>query len=163
VAVAVDGVTTYDKKGKATYAPRSADEMKRIDDLVRSAVGFTAARGDQVTVLNVRFSHDDDAEGVTAGSPLAGFDKNDVLRGAELFILLVVAALIVFFVARPLLKGATGGPNLPLLIAAGGSNPMLGGGQAQQRHGPADRHRQDRGTGEGVLGQARVRVRREAP
>ena len=76
----------------------TADEMKRIDDLVRSAVGFTAARGDQVTVVNVRFSHDDDAEGVTAGSPLAGFDKNDVLRGAELFILLIVAALIIFFV-----------------------------------------------------------------
>jgi flagellar M-ring protein FliF len=118
VAVAVDGVTTYGKHGKITYTPRSADEMKRIDDLVRSAVGFSAARGDQVTVVNVRFSHDEDNEGVSAGSPLAGFDKNDVLRGAELFILLIVAALIIFFVARPLLKGATGGPNLPLLISA---------------------------------------------
>jgi flagellar M-ring protein FliF len=141
VAVAVDGVSTYDKKGKVTYTPRSADEMKRIDDLVRSAVGFTAARGDQVTVVNVRFSHDDDAEGVSAGSPLAGFDKNDILRGAELFILLVVAALIIFFVARPLLKGATGGPSLPLLIAAGGAGPVaqaaLATAQAQLAQGGA--------------------------
>ena len=137
VAVAVDGVTTYDKHGKSSYTPRSADEMKRIDDLVRSAVGFNGQRGDQVTVVNVRFSHDDDAEGVSANSPLAGFDKNDVLRGAELFILLVVAALIIFFVARPLLKGAAGGPSLPLLISAagGGGIPTLASVQAQLAHG----------------------------
>jgi flagellar M-ring protein FliF len=127
VAVAVDGVTSYDKHGKSTYTPRSADEMKRIDDLVRSAVGFTAQRGDVVTVVNVRFSHDDDAEGVSANSPLTGFDKNDVLRGAELFILLVVAALIIFFVARPLLKGA-GGPSLPLLFSAATGGGPTGGG-----------------------------------
>ena len=37
VAVAVDGVTTVDPKGKAkpTYAPRSEDEMNRIRELVR--------------------------------------------------------------------------------------------------------------------------------
>ena len=125
VAVAVDGTTTFGKGGKVSYTPLSADEMKRIQDLVRSAVGYDQARGDQVTVVNVRFSHDDDAEGVTANSPLMGFDKNDMMRGAELFILLVVAALLIFFVARPLLKGAAGG-NIPLLVAAaGGGGPTL--------------------------------------
>ena len=131
VAVAVDGVTTYDKGGKVSYAPRSADEMKHIQDLVRSAVGYDQSRGDQVTVVNVRFSHDDDAEGVSANSPLMGFDKNDMMRGAELFILLVVAALLIFFVARPLLKGASGGGGMPLLAsAAGGGGPqaMIAGG-----------------------------------
>lgn len=109
VAVAVDGTTAYGRGGKASYTPRSADEMRRIQDLVQSAVGYDKTRGDQVTVVNVRFSHDDDAEGVTAGSPLLGFDKNDMMRGAELFILLIVAALIIFFVARPLMKNV-GGP-----------------------------------------------------
>ena len=125
VAVAVDGVTTYDKKGKVSYAPRSADEMKHIQDLVRSAVGYDQTRGDQVTVVNVRFTHDDDAEGVAAQSPLMGFDKNDMMRGAELFILFVVAALLIFFVARPLLKNASGGGMMPLLASAAGG----GGGQ----------------------------------
>jgi flagellar M-ring protein FliF len=124
VAVAVDGVSTVDAKGKVTYAPRSADEMKRIESLVRSAVGFDAQRQDQVTVVNVRFSHDDDAEGVTAGNPLAGFDKNDMMRGGELVVLLLVAALIVFFVARPLMKGATaaggGFASMPMLTATAG-------------------------------------------
>ena len=129
VAVAVDGVSTYGSKGKITYAPRPAEEMKHIDDLVRSAVGFSQARGDQITVVNVRFSHDEDQEGVTAGSPLAGFDKNDIMRGAELFILLVVAALIIFFVARPLLKGAEGAGGLPMLMVQGGGG---GGGSHPQ-------------------------------
>jgi len=120
VAVAVDGVTTYANGGKTTYAPRSAEEMRRIQDLVRSAVGYDQSRGDQVTVVNVRFSHEDDGEGVTAGSPLMGFDKNDMMRGAELFILLVVAALLIFFVARPLLRNATAGGTIPLLTAGGG-------------------------------------------
>ena len=132
VAVAVDGMTTY-AKGKVSYAPRSPEEMKRIQELVRSAVGFDPSRGDQVTVVNVRFSHDDDAEGVTAGSPLMGFDKNDMMRGAELFILLVVAALLIFFVARPLLRNAAGGA-IPLLASGGGGSQMMslassGGGE----------------------------------
>jgi flagellar M-ring protein FliF len=124
VAVAVDGTTTFGKGGKVQYTPRSADEMKRIQDLVRSAVGFDQSRGDQVTVVNVRFQHDDDAEGVTATSALMGFDKNDMMRGAELFILLVVAALLIFFVARPLLRNAGGG-TIPLLTSA------MGGGGSQ--------------------------------
>ena len=133
VAVAVDGSTTFIKGGKVNYVPRSADEMKRIQELVRSAVGFDQARGDQVTVVNVRFTHDDDAEGVTAGSPLMGFDKNDMMRGAELFILLMVAALLIFFVARPLLKGAAAG-TIPLLTASAGASQTLslaasGGGE----------------------------------
>jgi flagellar M-ring protein FliF len=123
VAVAVDGVTAYDKHGKATYTPRTAEEMQRIDSLVRSAVGFTAARGDQVTVVNVRFTHDDDGQGVSANNPLMDLEKSDLLRGVELVILLVVAVLIIFFVARPLLKNAGGGM-LPALAGAG-----AGGGQ----------------------------------
>ena len=53
VAVAVDGLTTYDAKGKPTYAPRTAEEMQRIDQLVRSAVGFTSTRGDLPTYREI--------------------------------------------------------------------------------------------------------------
>ncbi len=56
-----------------------------------------------------------------------------MMRGAELFILLVVAALLIFFVARPLLKGAAAG-TIPLLTASGGASHTLslassGGGE----------------------------------
>jgi len=109
VAVAVDGVSVAGKKGEVTYTPRSAEEMQRIESLVRSAVGFDQQRGDQVTVVNVRFTHDEAAGGVAAGSPLFGFDKNDMMRGGELLVMLVVAGLLIFFVMRPLMKGNAGG------------------------------------------------------
>lgn len=133
VAVAVDGVTTMGPKGKVQYAPRSADEMNRIDQLVRSAVGFTASRGDQVSVINVRFDHGDEDGSAASGLPaMLNFDKNDTMRGAELVVLLGIAALVVFFVVRPLLSTAAGGgsvgqPRLALAGAtagAGGAAPL---------------------------------------
>lgn len=127
VAVAVDGVTTLGPKGKLNYAPRSADEMKRIEELVRSAVGYTATRGDQISVINVRFDHGDE-EGTTAGLPaMLNFDKNDMMRAAQLVVLLVMAAMVVFFVVRPLLTTASGGAvtAMPLLAGAGTSSAAL--------------------------------------
>lgn len=135
VAVAVDGVTTTGRDGKTTYAPRSAADMQKIEQLVRSAMGFDQSRQDQVQVLNVRFNRE--ADGVpgaaAANSPFA-FDKNDMMRGVELLVLLIVGLLIIFFVVRPLLKsaGAPGGPGqpMPALAMAAGGAPQLTDGSA---------------------------------
>ena len=109
VAVAVDGVSQPGKDGKpGPYSPRSAQEMQQIEQLVRSAVGFNADRGDQITVVNVRFPTEQDADGTTAASPLMGFDKNDVMRAGELAVLAVVAVLMILFILKPLITG--GGP-----------------------------------------------------
>jgi flagellar M-ring protein FliF len=59
VAVVVnDRMTTEgaDKGAHAVWKPRSADEMQRLEQLARAAVGFDATRGDQVVVENVSFS-----------------------------------------------------------------------------------------------------------
>lgn len=118
VAVAVDGLTAAGKDGKpGPYTPRSAQEMQQIEQLVRTAVGFNQERGDQVSVINVRFPADADTGGVEAANPLMGFDKNDIMRGVELAVLAVVGVLMMLFIARPLLKGATGGGVAPMLAA----------------------------------------------
>ncbi len=102
VAVAVDGSQTIGKDGKlGPYVPRNAEEMRRIEDLVRSAVGYSEPRGDKVTVYNVKFTRDDQA--IPTGSFLSSFDKNDMMRAAELGILAIVAALVIFFVIRPMI------------------------------------------------------------
>jgi flagellar M-ring protein FliF len=125
VAVAVDGIWTpaKDGKGEPTYAPRSAEDIAKIDALVKAAIGFDQQRGDQVKVDNVKFSHDTSAAGGTeTGSSLLDFDKNDIMRGVELLVLLVTGLLLIFFVLRPLLKTAntTGVP----AIAGGGGVPV---------------------------------------
>ena len=110
VAVAVDGVRPVGEDGTpGEYAARSAEEMARIEELVRTAVGYDEARGDQVTVVNMPFDAPAAAGGVESSNPLTDFDKNDIMRAVELAILAIVALLIVFFVVRPLLKNAGGG------------------------------------------------------
>ena len=120
VAVAVDGVTApAAKNGKpGAYTPRSAAELAQIEQLVQAAVGYDQSRGDMVKVINVKFPTAEDPDGVTTASPLLGFDKNDIMRGAELVVLAIVAILMMLFIVRPLLKGAMGG---------GGQMAMLGG------------------------------------
>ncbi|MDG2520879.1 flagellar basal-body MS-ring/collar protein FliF [Caulobacter segnis] len=128
VAVAVDGVTAPPGENgePGAYTPRNAEEMQRIQELVRAAVGYDQNRGDQLNVVNVRFARDP-GEGVTAASPLNGFDKNDIMRAVELGVLGVVAALLIFFVIRPMMKpkaALTPGQNLAA-IAADGAQPMV--------------------------------------
>jgi flagellar M-ring protein FliF len=142
VAVAVDGVWTpaADGKGEPTFAPRSAADIAKIDALVKAAVGFSVDRGDQVKVEAMRFSRDTSAAGGTeAKSSLLDFDKNDLMRGVELLVLLVTGLLLIFFVLRPLMKSATGpgGPGMAMAGAGGGvtslqatlvnGQPQLGG------------------------------------
>lgn len=126
VAVAVDGVTAPGANGQpGAYTARTAEEMQRIETLVRAAVGFDQARGDQVSVINVRFPTADSDAGVEAGDPLFAFDKNDIMRGAELGVLALVGLLIVFFVARPLLSGINAGAAARNMIAQVAGGPAI--------------------------------------
>ena len=121
VAVAVDGVTgPADKKGKpGAYTPRSAAEMAQIEALVRTAVGYDQSRGDQVTVVNVKFPSADDSEGVSTASPLMGFDKNDIMRVAEILVLAIVSILMMLFIVPPALRKAMADPGRSHGHAAG--------------------------------------------
>ena len=59
VAVMVDGTYRSNpiENGEAewTYVPRSAEELSKIENLVKSAVNFVADRGDKVEVVNIPF------------------------------------------------------------------------------------------------------------
>ncbi|WP_248306525.1 MULTISPECIES: flagellar basal-body MS-ring/collar protein FliF [unclassified Devosia] len=106
VAVVVDGSYADDGNGNLAYNPRSADEVSQILTLVRSAVGFSAERGDTVEVVNMQFAERPGLAGVgtdnTAG--LLDFTRDDLMNGAEMAVTLLIALALVFFVMRPLLK-----------------------------------------------------------
>jgi flagellar M-ring protein FliF len=124
VAVAVDGKWTpaADGKGEPTYAPRTAEEIAQIKSLVAAAAGIDEARGDKIEVINVRFNHDTGiAGGLEGKAPLIDFSRTDIMRLIELAILAVVALLLIFFVLRPLLKTAGGGPAPAMLPGPDGT------------------------------------------
>ncbi|WP_300361319.1 flagellar basal-body MS-ring/collar protein FliF [Hydrogenimonas sp.] len=54
-AVVVDGKYIPSDDGTMKYTPRSEEELQRISDLVKQAIGYSAKRGDQVTVSNFKF------------------------------------------------------------------------------------------------------------
>ncbi len=143
VAVAVDGKLTpaAEPGGEPAYAPRTEEEITQIEDLVKAAMGFDAARGDQVRVTNVRFNRDAlvSAGGTDGGSPLFNFTKNDIMRGVELLVLLVSGLLLIFFVLRPLLKTATD-PRVPAMagMPVTALQTSVVGGSAGQLTGPSD-------------------------
>ncbi|WP_455223454.1 flagellar M-ring protein FliF [Kaarinaea lacus] len=54
--VIVDNRFIGGEEGKAQWVPRSTEEMQRITDLVKHAIGFKNQRGDTVTVINEPFN-----------------------------------------------------------------------------------------------------------
>jgi flagellar M-ring protein FliF len=122
-AVLVDGVTTVAEDGTKTYTARTPEELKQIDTLVKSAIGFNETRGDVVTVTNMKFA---EPELVEDNGMLLGFDNADLMRLAELVVLAVVALLVLLLVVRPLLGRILSMPSIaPANIALAGPGEQL--------------------------------------
>ncbi|MEX0839306.1 MAG: flagellar basal-body MS-ring/collar protein FliF [Parvibaculum sp.] len=106
VAVLVDGSYTTDTEGNAIYAPRSEDEVQKIEALVKSAMGFDAARGDQVEIVNLQFAATPALDAGTEAPTESGFlDLNgaDIMRIVEMAVLAILAIIAMLFVFRPLM------------------------------------------------------------
>jgi flagellar M-ring protein FliF len=159
VAVLVDGTYVKGADGSQTYQPRSQEELDRITALVRSAIGFEKARGDQIEVVNLRFADGPPAMDMPALSftdRLLNFSKDDVMRLSETAILGVLSLFVLLLVVRPLLRQVTAkdsplalGGRPPLAALAGpagqallgGAEQGAGDGRALQPHGPSTTER----------------------
>ncbi len=106
VAVLVDGVVTTKPDGAKDYQDRSSAEMDKIGSLVRSAVGYDPARGDQVEVINMRFHALDDGLAAVDAALFLGFTKAEIMRMAEGPGVAVVAILVILLIVRPLVTRA---------------------------------------------------------
>jgi flagellar M-ring protein FliF len=99
VAVVVDGIRADD----GTYEPRSDEEMEVLRELVESAVGVDRARGDQITIHNLRFEevpvYDPLQEEELFGLPLA-----DLRSLGQTAIIGLVVLLIALLIVRPLIS-----------------------------------------------------------
>lgn len=107
VAVLVDGI--YSKQGnEVSYQPRPPEELERISQLVRTAVGFDRQRGDQVEVVNLRFAEapqaPTDLTEQTLMQQLLSFTREDVVRFAEMAVIALLVLIVLMVVVRPLLK-----------------------------------------------------------
>lgn len=103
VAILVDGIYTPDAEGKEQYAPRSEEELKKLEQLVQSAIGFDATRGDTVSVVNMAFAQA--PADMFATGPM-DWIKQDLNSIIQTMVLGGVAILAILLVIRPLVARA---------------------------------------------------------
>jgi flagellar M-ring protein FliF len=102
--VLIDNVRTTDTEGKVTETPLNDQQLARITQLVKDAVGFNAERGDSVNVVNSSFHPADPVpEGDVEQVPI--WERPIVQNIAKLLAGLVAFILLVLMVVRPLVKG----------------------------------------------------------
>lgn len=108
VAVLVDGTYARSPSGEVTYQPRSNEDLERIGQLVRTAVGFDDGRGDKIEVVNLRFAEAPpavtDLVEQSLMQQLLSFTKEDLVRFAELGVISLLTLIVLMVVVRPLLK-----------------------------------------------------------
>jgi flagellar M-ring protein FliF len=111
VAVLVDGTREVQPDGTEVWTARPEDELADMRDLVASAVGYDAERGDEITIKSLAFEALPEGDGATG--PAAPFPL-DVMQLAQLGTLAAVALALGLFVVRPILTSAPAvGPGLP--------------------------------------------------
>jgi flagellar M-ring protein FliF len=98
VAVLVDG-TWKEENGERTFVPRPQDELDRLKELVKSAVGFNEERGDRVEITSAPFQTPEAVTGDGVISTVGRWAPSVLTR------LLGVAfvALALLYVVKPLL------------------------------------------------------------
>lgn len=101
VSVVVDDASVIDPDtGEAVRQPWSAEELERLTTLVKNAVGFSASRGDTVSIVNSRFFSEtvEDLEAPPFWTESWFFDLLKLILGAVVLMFLLLGLL------RPLFR-----------------------------------------------------------
>jgi flagellar M-ring protein FliF len=132
VAVLIDNLRITDAEGKTTETPVPPEQIERLTALVRDAVGFDAARGDSVNVVNSSFLGEAPAAaGEMESVPL--WERAWAQTLAKVLAGLVVLLIIIFSVLKPLTRGLINAAKNPglrqgvLAAAVGGSGAAAAG------------------------------------
>jgi flagellar M-ring protein FliF len=132
VAVLVDYRTQTDDKGKSVRVPLTDDEIARITNLVKEAVGFSEERNDSINVSNIPFRVVDDVAEVIPATPVwqqpwvGGVVKQVVGAVFVLFLLFGVLRPVLRSLALRPAPAAGAGPQAALPPGAAGNPQALG-------------------------------------
>ncbi len=107
VAVLVDNMRVTDKEGKVKEIPLTQQQLEHVTQLVKDAVGFDEARGDNVNVVNASFTADAPASDGELESP-AFWESPLFLNIAKLLAGATVLLVLVLSVLRPMVRTLVG-------------------------------------------------------
>lgn len=99
--VLVDGTyAVQEGSNEKKYVPRTEEEIKKLEEMVKKAIGFAAERGDEISVVNMPFEvvpHEELPEQKKEIMPV-------VTTGIKYFIPVLGLIFMFFFVIKPLMK-----------------------------------------------------------
>jgi flagellar M-ring protein FliF len=122
VAALIDGtykmVKGEEGEEERKYFPRTQEEMEKYENIIKRAVGFNAARGDQVEVVNIPFEPAKPMEREEVGKRPFWFFLKEYYTSILKYAFLAIFVLLLFiFVVRPLIKWLTSMPVTEIEIA----------------------------------------------
>jgi flagellar M-ring protein FliF len=100
-AVVVDDKVSINEAGERVRTSRSPEEIERITELVKKAIGFSPQRGDSVNVINEAFTEPMVPEDLPE-QPI--WEQSWIWDAAKQFVGGILLLLILFGVLRPVIK-----------------------------------------------------------
>jgi flagellar M-ring protein FliF len=131
VAVLIDNVRSLGKDGKPKEVALTPQQLEHVNQLVKDAVGFDAARGDSVNVVNASFTQDAPAPDTELDAP--AFWEMPLFRDlAKIIAGVLVLLVLVLSVLRPLVRSLIGASRGPVTILPRAPDPAVALPNAQR-------------------------------
>lgn len=134
VATVINDEAQQVKNGEVTetvYEPRSDEQIKKLEQIVKNAVGINNVRGDEFSIVNIHFDNETLDQGFdeTETTSQTPFDNMDKLINLVLILSAIIASLILLLKLMKRLKTekimiGTVNPS-GLAMASGGTSPAL--------------------------------------
>ncbi len=99
IAILIDGTYKVNASGGMDYIPREAEELKKIENLVKVAVGFRDDRKDKIEVINMQFLSDLDQD---KDKTTVDWIKEELPMLFQTLVFAVVVVLVFITVVRPI-------------------------------------------------------------
>ena len=127
LAVLVDDGGLSDRNPKAARSQLDPGEISRITELVKSAIGYDAKRGDVVTVESMHFNSEDFASGDVPTKTLLnlGLTHSELVALGQTCLIGLTILIIGLFVFRPLVLRLTRAETMADLPGSAGSKTTL--------------------------------------
>jgi flagellar M-ring protein FliF len=153
VAVLIDNLRTTAADGKVTETPVPPEQIERLTALVKDAVGFDAARGDSVNVVNSSFLGEAPIpEGELESIPI--WEKAWAQTLIKVLAGVIVLLILVFSVLKPLTRGLLNAAKTPALRGGALAAAVAAGpGGAVAVEVPAIAYEQQVATARGLVAQ----------
>jgi len=104
VAVLVDGTYQAGSQGARQHVSRSAEEIAKYREIIKSAVGYNETRGDRVDVADAAFDTQDEPDTALRSEAQRAFWAQLIRYGGYI----ILGLLFCLFIARPLVQWITG-------------------------------------------------------